>query len=871
MTYPVQAEPHGRDRAAEAEQAALRRVATLVAEGVAPAELFATVVEEVGRVLARPAVVLDRYEPDGVTTVVACTNVPGFPVGSRWPLDGPSLAATVLETGRAARIDDYESLEGTIAGAIRAGGFRSSVGVPIVVEGAVWGILCVGTTHDEPLPANAGDRLRDFTELIAIAISNAESRDRLRRLAEQQTSLRRVATLVAEGATPTELFSAVAEEVARIVDVALVSIVRYEADRTAVVLASLNALEFPVGSRWPLDGPSLFATVFETGRPARIDDYSELAGSVAAAARASGVQSGLGVPIIVDGRVWGMVAVGRRQRREALPVFAGSYSSRIVFSTESTADVEARLAAFTDLVATAIANADSRDGLRLLADEQATLRRVATLVARGVSRDELLTAVAREVAGLPGVELVAMSRFEPEATRTLVASWGDPELAQRVGRRWPLDESPSSSRILATGRPLRVDLAADQVRHGPAAGLGVRSYVGSPIEVEGRIWGALFAMARGSLPADTERRLTNFTELVATAIANSEARDALRLLADEQAALRRVATLVARGTDSQAIFDAVCAEACRLIDATSVNLSQYTSDGFNLMIAGWSFSGTHLAVGTRLALAPDTIRSAVAAPVVVEGEVWGELIAGSDSDEPLAAGAEQRLARFTELIATAISNATARGELIASRARIVAAGDEARRRFERNLHDGTQQQLLALRLDLQRIRSTIPESDPAARSGLEEAERTLESVLEEVREVSRGLHPSQLARGGLGPSLRTLAARSPIETDVDVRLEERPPQQIETAVYYVVSEALANAIKHSDAAKIGVVVTGNEHVLAATIADDGVGGAAMEAGSGLMGLNDRVEALGGRFVIASPQGGGTTISIELPISTPAAP
>jgi signal transduction histidine kinase len=139
-------------------------------------------------------------------------------------------------------------------------------------------------------------------------------------------------------------------------------------------------------------------------------------------------------------------------------------------------------------------------------------------------------------------------------------------------------------------------------------------------------------------------------------------------------------------------------------------------------------------------------------------------------------------------------------------------------------------------------------------------------VLEEVREVSRGLHPAQLTLGGLGPSLRALAGRSPIETDVDVRLEERPPQQVETAVYYVVSEALANAIKHSEATKIGVVVSGTRAVLDATIADDGVGGATMGTGSGLTGLNDRVEALGGRLALASPQGGGTTISIELPIS-----
>jgi signal transduction histidine kinase len=227
------------------------------------------------------------------------------------------------------------------------------------------------------------------------------------------------------------------------------------------------------------------------------------------------------------------------------------------------------------------------------------------------------------------------------------------------------------------------------------------------------------------------------------------------------------------------------------------------------------------------------------------------------------------LGEFTELVATAVSNATARADLLASRARIVAAGDAARRRFERNLHDGTQQRLLALRLDLQRIRGTI--SDPATQAELEEVEHELETVLEEVREVSRGLHPALLSRGGLGPSLNALARKSPIAATVEIDLAERPPPPIETAVYYVVSEALTNAIKHSRAASITVRVVRDGDVLRATIADDGVGGAKPEAGSGLTGLHDRVEALGGRFALDSARERGTRISIELPLATPVAP
>ena len=143
-------------------------------------------------------------------------------------------------------------------------------------------------------------------------------------------------------------------------------------------------------------------------------------------------------------------------------------------------------------------------------------------------------------------------------------------------------------------------------------------------------------------------------------------------------------------------------------------------------------------------------------------------------------------------------------------------------------------------------------------------------MLEEVLEVARGLHPVQLAHGGLGSAVRALAARSPIEVDLDVDIDTRPPAPIETAAYYVVSEALANATKHSGASRISVTVAADEKVLRATIADDGSGGAVVGAGSGLTGLNDRVEALGGRFLLVSPRGGGTTMSIELPLGAPAA-
>jgi PAS domain S-box-containing protein len=260
------------------------------------------------------------------------------------------------------------------------------------------------------------------------------------------------------------------------------------------------------------------------------------------------------------------------------------------------------------------------------------------------------------------------------------------------------------------------------------------------------------------------------------------------------------------------------------------------------------------------------IRSEVGAPVIVEGRVWGALIAGTDGAEPLPPAAEQRVASFAELIATAVSNATTRSELIASRARIVTASDEARRRIERNLHDGTQQRLVALGLDVQALDASIPTDQRDAHSDLERIGREIEAVLEDVRELSRGLHPALLSQAGLGPSLRALARKSPIPVSLDVDIPERPSESIEIAVYYVISEALANAAKHARAAEISVELASSADGIRARIEDDGIGGAEASAGSGLVGLIDRVEALGGRFALDSPPGHGTTILIELPLT-----
>jgi PAS domain S-box-containing protein len=233
--------------------------------------------------------------------------------------------------------------------------------------------------------------------------------------------------------------------------------------------------------------------------------------------------------------------------------------------------------------------------------------------------------------------------------------------------------------------------------------------------------------------------------------------------------------------------------------------------------------------------------------------------------------AEAALHKLTEGLETEVRVRTrdlerTRSELIASRARIVAAGDEARRRIERNLHDGTQQRLVAIGLNVATVRDKIPADQQDARSGLERIRHELEAVLEDVRELSHGLHPALLSHAGLGPSLRALARRSPIPVKLDVRVSERPSESIETAVYYVISEALANAAKHARASEISVVLTTSRSEIRAIVEDDGGGGAEASAGSGLVGLIDRIEALGGKVALHSPPGHGTRISIEMPLA-----
>jgi signal transduction histidine kinase len=344
------------------------------------------------------------------------------------------------------------------------------------------------------------------------------------------------------------------------------------------------------------------------------------------------------------------------------------------------------------------------------------------------------------------------------------------------------------------------------------------------------------------------------------------------------------------------VFDAVSAEVAALIPADGSALTRYEADGTVTAVGGWEPEGGYSYVGRRYGLEgtvsgliletgqPGRIenyadtpgealeaaremgwRSSVGAPITVEGRLWGVLAVVSKTAQPLPRDTEERLAEFTDLVATAIANAEGRAELDASRARIVATADATRRRIERDLHDGAQQQLVSLALEVRAVQAGTPEGMSKHRDDLSHIVEGLTTVLDGLREIALGIHPAILAEGGLGPALKTLAHRSPIPVELDVRDDSRLSEPVEVAAYYVVSEALTNAAKYSRASKVVVDVEVQATTLRVAVRDDGVGGADPTHGSGLLGLKDRAEAIGGTVCLESLDGGGTTLIAELPL------
>jgi signal transduction histidine kinase len=638
-------------------------------------------------------------------------------------LTDPGGAAAVDVTRGSAWAGFREWLEGRLATSAplaRKEVVPSGLAVPVGIDGQGGLIAAASERRDFPTPM---DEL-----LLSLAANHAAAAFQSARLIHERTAelhvandelsaLRHVATLVAEGVQPQALFAVVAEEVGRVVDVPLVSVMRYEGDGTATECASSSpeGSLFPAGKRWSLEGTNLLRLVRESAEPARIDDYSQLAGEIADAVRRREIRSTVGVPLVVAGRVWGAMVASTTERDPLPPA------------------TEARLAEFTELLATAIENAESREALARLADEQATLRRMATLIAEGVAPGDIFSAVCDEVGRLFGSNTAAVVRFEHDPPAMVVVGVGQSIAGIPIGTRSELDDALASTEVYRTGRSARVD-----ARHWP------------------------------------------------------------------------------------------------------------------------SISGRVQEAGRRLGLA-----STVASPIIVEGRLWGTI--SVSATEPLRLGTEERLENFAELVATAIANAQGKSELTASRRRIVAASDEARRRIERDLHDGTQQRLVSLAMALRGAEADVPPVKGDLRAELSRIATGLNDAVADLQEISRGIHPAILSKGGLGPALRTLARRSMIPVGLDVTTTARLPEPIEVAAYYVASEALANATKHAQASRIDFSLATRSGSLLLSIRDDGVGGAEPARGSGLVGLADRVQALGGSIRVSSRPGEGTQISAELPV------
>ena len=730
-----------------------------------------------------------------------------------------------------------------------------------------------------PLLADGG------RQVIAIVrdVSGRRAAERERmELALEQAALRRVAMLVARGAPAAEVFDAVASETKGIFEFDTATLLRLERDGTVTVAASVATLPLLtlVGDRTtPVKG-GVVQRVARTGRPARIDGFEGEPGSLGHQLNELGYGGAAAAPISVEGRLWGVLRVAWSKERS---VSTGA---------------EDRLLQFSELIATALANAQAREELRRVAEEQAALRRVATLVARGDAPSAVFAAVAAEagrVIPTAGVALVGRYDLDQESIE-FVGAWSPAGEPAFVGTRVPLGGHNVATLVFEGNEPARADrIRADDT---PATALALNwasSSAGAPITVDGRLWGVITVGAAhvDELPLGAEHRLAQFTELVASAISNAQARGDLGRVAEEQAALRRVATLVAEAAPPSAVLDSVAEEVGRLLAVGDAAVWRYLPGGTGEILSAWSQTGNAMPVGFRAEPTTGTltgtvretgrparvdqyteeaggpareigVRSSVGAPITVEDELWGLIAVVSTGEEPPPPGTEDRLAAFTELVAAAIANTESRAQLVASRGRIVAAADEERGRVVRDLHDGAQQRLVHAVVKLKLAQRALRESDPDAGELLDGALREVEEANLELRELAHGILPAALRHGGLRAAVKAVVPRMSLPVTVDVS-DERLPAGIEATAYFIVSEALTNVAKHAKASIAEVTARVERGAVRVEIVDDGIGGLRRTGISGLSGLEDRVSALGGSFIVESPPGHGTRVRALLPL------
>ena len=705
------------------------------------------------------------------------------------------------------------------------------------------------------------------------------------RLAGEQAALRRVATLVARESSPDAVFAAVTEEAGRVLGAVAIGMLRFEPDATATLVAQSHTPwdPPPLGTRFTLDGENVVTRVFRTAEAARVDDWADATGAVAAMGTVLGVRSCVATPIVVEGRTWGTL-IAATNEREPLPP-----------------DTQSRVCEFTEFVATAIANAEARSQLSRLANDQAALRRVATLVARGATPEGVFRAVAAEVDVLFGGDVSAIVRFEADGTATVLGDVGGPH---KAGKRVSLDPGYVVHTVRETSRSARFDTEdpASADTSSLVRTAGIRSAVASPIVVEGELWGAITAASmHGPLAPAAEQRLTDFTDLVATAVANTQARNEVTALAEEQAALRRVATMVAQGGPAAEIFCAVSEEVARLFGSTTGAVARYEPDGDGIVIVGVTErTRASTAIGARFdfdnamlaariyrsgrsvradradipSVAAATVNvlgaidpvSSIGSPIVVDGRLWGAMAVASEH-EPMPDDAQDRLEKFTDLVGIAIANAETRAELTASRARIVAASDDARRRIERDLHDGAQQRLVSLALELCIAAESVPSELPELQARLGFVASEIDGVIDDLREMSRGIHPAVLSDGGLGAGGRD--ARPPRDRSGAARARSADALRSARRGGGVLRR-LRGAHEHGEAReRVTGSCDGARRLTAMSACRSPTTATAAPrstAAPGLAGLRDRVEALGGSFRLSSPRGEGTVVAVELPVT-----
>ncbi|HZQ81965.1 MAG TPA: GAF domain-containing protein [Gaiellaceae bacterium] len=536
-----------------------------------------------------------------------------------------------------------------------------------------------------------------------------------------------------------------------------------------------------------------------------------------------------------------------------------------------------------------------RERLERIGDEQASLHRIATLVAAGATEADIANAVSFEIGGLFRAQSASVVRWDGDTIR-IIGNWRtNSDEAARRGTVLSYGGDTLTARVVETAAPARVESADDlqtEFARQRWAELGWQASIGSPIMVDRKVWGVVSASRTepgDAFPVGAEEHLRDFSALVAQAIVNAEVRSETAALIAEQSALRQIATLVAAGRPPLAIFDAVTAAVGALFEATTVLVLQWEGVKDELVVAA-AWNGTDAGVvprrslyhpnadGPTLAVLETGIAghgpevssekgavAAIAAPVIAAKTLFGALTATRAVMDAFPAGSEIRLRSFADLIAQAIANESTQTELRASRARMVKTTDDARRRLERNLHDGAQQRLVSVSLALRLLEPLLASDPSAALDVLHRTSHELAEALRELRELARGLHPASLTDHGLGPTLEAISDRAPFPVNIADVPENRLPSSVEVAIYYVVSESLANAAKHAGASSASVAMSCDSDSVTVEIADDGRGGATLEAGSGLRGLAYRVEALGGELTVSSPHDAGTLIRAELPL------